>query len=94
MEIDRINRSMPILPTDTVNTFRKDEERSRLIAAVRALNKSEFFGNDRELMFSRDPETQKPVIQILEPEHRRKAGTDSCRDLAADHGQHVTRPGK
>ena len=66
MEIDPINRNMPMMAIDTHRSVHRDEERATLVAAVRAVNKSELFGSDRELMFARDRETQKPVIQILD----------------------------
>ena len=37
-----------------------------VVAAVRALNKSELLGSDRELQFTRDSQTQKMVIQIVD----------------------------
>jgi uncharacterized FlaG/YvyC family protein len=37
-----------------------------VVAAVRALNKSELLGSDRELQFARDTQTQKMVIQIVD----------------------------
>ena len=37
-----------------------------MVAAVRALNKSELLGSGRELKFTRDSQTQKMVIQIVD----------------------------
>ena len=37
-----------------------------VVAAVRALNKSELLGSDRELQFSRDRQTQKMVVRIVD----------------------------
>jgi len=33
--------------------------------AVQALNKAEYYGSDRQLSFGRDPQTQIPVIKIM-----------------------------
>jgi uncharacterized FlaG/YvyC family protein len=33
--------------------------------AVQALNKTEYYGSDRQLSFGRDPQTQIPVIKIM-----------------------------
>ena len=38
----------------------------QIVTAVRRLNESELLGQNRDLMFVRDPDTQQPVIQILE----------------------------
>jgi len=38
----------------------------QLVTAIRGLNKSELLGQGRELSFTRDPDTQRPVIQILD----------------------------
>jgi len=65
MDIDAIGRvtlNMPVVPEPT---FRNEEER-QMVGAVRALNKVEYFGSDSELRFSRDPETQRPVIRVVD----------------------------
>lgn len=38
----------------------------QVVAAVREINKSELLGQGRQLNFTRDPETRKPVIQIVD----------------------------
>jgi uncharacterized FlaG/YvyC family protein len=37
-----------------------------MVAAVREINKAELMGQNRELNFTRDPQTRQPVIQILD----------------------------
>src|SRR5215467_6450789 len=65
MEIDAVNRAMVSTPVQPDPIFRNQEER-QMVAAVHALNKMEFFGSDSRLMFTRDPETQRPVIRFLD----------------------------
>jgi uncharacterized FlaG/YvyC family protein len=38
----------------------------QVVTAVHEVNKSELLGEGRQLTFSRDPETRKPVIQIVD----------------------------
>jgi len=69
MAIDAINRLIPITQIDAPRELREEEEhRAAIVTAVRALNKSEFFGNDRELRFERDHDTGRLVIQIVKRE--------------------------
>jgi flagellar protein FlaG len=37
-----------------------------LVTAVHEINKSELMGEGRQLTFSRDPQTRRPVIQIVD----------------------------
>jgi uncharacterized FlaG/YvyC family protein len=37
-----------------------------VISAVHEVNKSEFLGEGRQLSFTRDPDTRRPVIQIVD----------------------------
>lgn len=43
-------------------------ELTQAVAAVRAVNKSGLFGQDRELLFARDGDTQASVIQVVSRE--------------------------
>ena len=55
------------LPVDPASKLRENTEAQQaVVAAVRALNKSELLGSDRELQFARDSQTQKMVIQIVD----------------------------
>jgi len=65
MEIDALNQATMSTTYHPDPIFRNEEER-QMGAAVRALNKMEFFGSDAKLVFSRDAETQRPVIRVLD----------------------------
>ena len=55
------------LPVDPALKSREHADAYQaVVAAVRALNRSELLGSDRELQFARDSQTQKMVIQIVE----------------------------
>ena len=55
------------LPIDPAPKSREDADVNQaVVAAVRALNRSELLGSDRELQFARDSQTQKMVIQIVD----------------------------
>jgi uncharacterized FlaG/YvyC family protein len=55
------------LPIDPAPKSREDADAYQaVVAAVRALNRSELLGSDRELQFARDSQTQKMVIQIVD----------------------------
>ena len=40
----------------------------QVVTAVREINKSELMGQGRQLTFTRDPETHRPIIQIIDKE--------------------------
>jgi flagellar protein FlaG len=44
----------------------KDVPVREVVAAVHEVNRSELMGEGRQLTFSRDPETRRPVIQIID----------------------------
>jgi uncharacterized FlaG/YvyC family protein len=67
MEIHALYGASQTLPIDPVSRSREDADAQQaVVAAVRALNKSELLGGDRELLFTRDSQTQKMVIQIVD----------------------------
>jgi uncharacterized FlaG/YvyC family protein len=71
MEIHALYGVSQTLPIDPVSRSREDADAQQaVVAAVRALNKSELLGSDRELQFTRDSQTQKMVMQIVD----RKSG--------------------
>ena len=39
----------------------------QLATAVRALNQSELYGQDRQLQFARDPTTKMMIIRVVQP---------------------------
>ena len=71
MEIHALYGVSQTLPIDPVSRSREDADAQQaVVAAVRALNKSELLGSGRELQFTRDSQTQKMVMQIVD----RKSG--------------------
>ena len=62
--LSSVNMSAP------VNTVPAQQETTssvrQIVTAIRGLNKSELLGQGRELTFRRDPQTQHPVIQIID----------------------------
>ncbi len=67
MAMDAINRLIPIMQVDPPRVWREQQEqRTAVVTAIRALNKSELFGSNRELKFARDSSTDKLVIQIVD----------------------------
>jgi uncharacterized FlaG/YvyC family protein len=67
MEIHALYGVSQTVPIDPVSKSREDvDAQQAVVAAVRALNKSELLGSDRQLQFTRDSQTQKMVIQIVD----------------------------
>jgi hypothetical protein len=64
MEVANIGRSVPLYAIDASAKPTDVVAPANLIAAVQAANKSELFGQDRELSFTRDTETRRMLIQI------------------------------
>ena len=67
MEIHALNGISQTMPIDPAPRSRADvDTQQAVVAAVRALNKSELLGSDRELQFARDSRTQKMVVRIVD----------------------------
>jgi len=67
MEIGPINPINANAPVNTPATTQDGVAFIRqLVTAIRGLNKSELLGQGRELSFTRDPQTNRPVIQIVD----------------------------
>jgi flagellar protein FlaG len=67
MEIHALNGVSQTMPIDPAPRSREDlNTQQAVVAAVRALNKSELLGSDRELQFARDSHTQKMVVRIVD----------------------------
>jgi len=65
MQIDPLNSLKAAPAIEPVRN--EDPAISRQLAtAVRALNQSELYGQDRQLQFARDPETKRVVIKIVQ----------------------------
>jgi uncharacterized FlaG/YvyC family protein len=66
MEINPLSLISPLTPPNPNPRLEGATELTRAaVAAVRALNKTELLGDDRQLLFARDSETRKPVIRIV-----------------------------
>jgi uncharacterized FlaG/YvyC family protein len=69
MEVTPINKTDWIGAFDAVDrTLKAPDPTTQIIHAIRQLNKAEFMGDGRELKFTRDEETQRPVIKIVNRE--------------------------
>jgi uncharacterized FlaG/YvyC family protein len=67
MEIHSLYGVSQTAPIDPASRSREDvDTQQAVVAAVRALNKSELQGSGREMQFTRDSQTQKMVIQIVD----------------------------
>jgi len=67
MSIGPINSINMSAPVNTVTAQQESLSSVRqIVTAIRGLNKSELLGQGRELAFRRDPQTQHPVIQIID----------------------------
>ncbi|MDE3168424.1 MAG: flagellar protein FlaG [Acidobacteriota bacterium] len=66
MEITGIDRAAPGVytpsPVAPVDTQAQSRE---VVQAVKALNGSEMFGEENELRFQRDPQTQRMVLRLV-----------------------------
>lgn len=67
MQISSVNPLMPAAPIDPNPAVNPDATLQRQVAtAVRALNQSGLYGQDRELQFARDPGTRTMVIKVVQ----------------------------
>ena len=66
MQIDSLN-SVTAVAAATPVGYEPPANFKQLVTAVRALNKSELYGEDRQLQFARDPGTRMMVIRIVRP---------------------------
>jgi len=66
MDISSVNRTAtaPVAPVAEIPPDTAAENRS-VVQAVKALNGTEMFGRDNYLMFQRDPETKRMVVQVV-----------------------------
>jgi uncharacterized FlaG/YvyC family protein len=67
MDISSVDRAMnaPVVAITDTAPDRTAETRS-IVKAVKAVNGTEMFGRDNLLMFQRDPETKRMVIQVID----------------------------
>ena len=68
MEIPRVDSigASTAVNTPTTPSSDKDVPVREVVTAVHEVNKSELMGEGRQLTFTRDPETRRPVIQIID----------------------------
>jgi uncharacterized FlaG/YvyC family protein len=66
MDINALNRITQALPAAaTAIPVDKAAENREVVQAVKALNNTEMFGQDNELVFQRDPQTQRMVVKVI-----------------------------
>ena len=67
MQIGPTNTMMPAPPVDPTPSSSQDPVlMKQVVTAVRALNQSEMYGQDRQLQFARDPGTKTMVIKVVQ----------------------------
>ncbi len=66
MDYAAVDRSAarPIEPVATITVDQSAENRE-VVRAVKALNATEMFGQENQLVFRRDPETQRMVVRLV-----------------------------
>ena|SRR5690242_14244930 len=69
MQIGPTNTMIPAPPLDPTPKTNQDPVLTKqVVTAVRALNQSEMYGQDRQLQFARDPGTKTMVIKVVQPQ--------------------------
>jgi len=67
MQIGSVNSLMPAPPVDPTPASNQEPTQMKQVAtAVRALNESGMYGQDRELQFAKDPGTKTMVIKVVQ----------------------------
>jgi flagellar protein FlaG len=69
MQIGPISANIPLAPATTALPERTAQEREaaqNVVAAVKTLNQSQIAGTDREFSISIDPQSKRPVVQIVD----------------------------
>jgi len=67
MQIGPVNSMMPAPPVDPTPANNQESALTKqVVSAVRALNQSGMYGQDRELQFARDPGTKTMVIKVVQ----------------------------
>jgi uncharacterized FlaG/YvyC family protein len=66
MDINSINRSVHTSATVTATIpVEKAAENREVVQAIKALNGTEMFGQDNQLMFQRDQQSQRMVVRVV-----------------------------
>jgi len=61
--LNRISQDLPSLATPV--PAQKAAENREVVQAVKALNSTEMFGPENDLVFQKDPQTQRMVIKVV-----------------------------
>ena len=65
MQIDALNRVLPVMPGDTASLSQENIDTVRqIIAGIQAMNRTQSLGTDRELAFAFDEQVRRVLIQI------------------------------
>lgn len=67
MEINPLSGINLLVPVDPTPKTQQDAATRQIVSAVQALNKSELFGENRQLQFTRDNDTHRVIIKITNP---------------------------
>lgn len=66
MDINAVNRSVEaVASTATTIPPDKTTQDREVVHAIKALNATEMFGQDNELLFQRDQETKRMVVRVI-----------------------------
>ena len=61
--LSRITQAMPAVATAI--PVDKASENRQVVQAVKALNRTEMFGQDNDLVFQKDPQKQRMVVRVV-----------------------------
>jgi uncharacterized FlaG/YvyC family protein len=66
MDINSVNRSVHTsVAAAAAIPVEKAAENREVVQAVKALNGTEMFGQDNQLLFQRDPQSQRMVVRVV-----------------------------
>jgi len=69
MDINAVNRSSEVVPpVAAVVPTDKAAQNREVVQAVKALNATEMFGHDNELLYQRDSATKRMVVRVVNRE--------------------------
>jgi flagellar protein FlaG len=67
VEISPLSGISLTAPVDPTPRWQQDAATRQIVSAVQELNKTELFGENRQLQFSRDQNTNRVIIKIKNP---------------------------
>ncbi len=71
MDTKSVDRSISAVPvTEAPTEHQNVEERREIVKAIKAINATELFGENYELTFVLDRETQRPLLRIVDRQTR------------------------